>query len=641
MLSNGAIESGATFVRRYAVGAEPAGALGTHFRVWAPKSKTVSIVERFAGSSEYGRIEPLAPEPAGFHAGFVELASGALYSVQLDSGVYPDPASRFQPDGPHGPSQVVDGRHFAWRDSGFCERPDARVLYELHVGTFTQEGTYRAASKQLAELSDLGITIIELMALASFAGRYGWSYDGVQLWAPSETYGTPDDLREFVAAAHQHGLAVILDVVYNHLGRDGNYLREFSADYFSQMHESEWGDALNFDDANCGPVRQFVTENARYWIEEFHLDGLRVDATQAILDLTSPHILAELTDAARAAGATLNKPVFIVGENEPQDPILLRPTAAGGYGFDAVWNDDFHHTARVALTGRHEGYYTDYRGSPQELISALKRGYLYQGQRYQWQQKPRGKTALDLEARQFVTYLQNHDQIANQIPGERLDRWTSGAELRAMTALMLLAPPTPMLFQGQEFAASSPFLFFTDQDPNLLPQIEQQRREFLAQFPSMATAQARAFQPSVLERSSFERCKLDFSEREGHAAIYQMHRDLLRLRREDVAIRQRCFDRVEGAALNERALCLRFSCAEGDRLLIANFGPDLQLAPAPEPLLAPPTSSGWRLIWCSEDYAYGGHGVPTARDDGVLVVPARSSTLFAAGESAPQSNTHQ
>jgi len=605
------------------------GRRGTHFRVWAPARKNVSIVERFAGSPERGRVQRLTPEGNGYHAGLFEgLGTDALYSVLLDSGLYPDPASRFQPEGPHGPSQVVDATGFDWRDSGFRENVDARVIYELHVGTFTREGTYRAASEQLSELASLGVTMIELMALAAFPGRYGWSYDGVDLWAPSERYGTPDDLRQFVMAAHSQGIAVILDVVYNHLGNDGNYLAPFSADYFSQKHECEWGAGFNFDGPNCGPVREFVLENARYWIEEFHFDGLRVDATQAIFDDTQPHILAELVAAARSGGAALGKPIFIVGENEPQDSTLVRSPEAGGYGFDAVWNDDFHHSARVALTGRHEAYLTDYRGSPQELISALKWGYLYQGQRYQWQSKVRGRPALDLDARQFVVYLQNHDQIANQVPGERIDRWTSPAELRAMTALMLLSPPTPMLFQGQEFASSAPFLYFTDVDRSLLSGIDEQRREFVGQFPSMATAQARAVQRSAAERATFELCKLDFGERERHAPVYRLHRDLLRLRREDPAIRQRRSANFHGAVLAERALCLRFLCPEGDRLLITNLGGDLELAPAPEPLLAPPNASGWALLWCSEDYIYGGHGVPDLRQDGVLFVPARCSLLF-------------
>jgi maltooligosyltrehalose trehalohydrolase len=622
--------------RRFSVGAEVTEHGATHFRVWAPRSKSVTIVERFPRSSECGRTQQLSPEPNGFYSGrFTELPCGALYSVRLDSGLYPDPASRFQPEGPHGPSQVVDATRFAWHDAGFREATDARVIYELHVGTFTPEGTYHAAAAQMAELADLGITVVELMSLGGFAGRWGWSYDTVNVWAPSQVYGTPDDLRALVATAHAHGIAVILDVIYNHIGADGNYLHAFCEDYFSRTHASEWGETFNFDGPSSGPVRQFVTENARYWIEEFHFDGLRLDATQSVFDDTRPHVLAEITTAARAAGASLGKPIFIVGENEPQDPILLRSTADGGYGLDAVWNDDFHHSARVALTGRNEGYFTDYLGKPQELISALRWGYLYQGQRYQWQQQARGRAALDFEARQFVVYLQNHDQIANQIPGERLDRLTSAAELRAMTALMLLSPPTPMLFQGQEFAASSPFLYFTDQDPNLLPNVDRDRRKFLAQFPSLATDEAQAAQVSVSARSTFERCKLDFNERELHAPIYQLHRDLLRLRRQDPAIRQRRADRMHGAVLGERALCIRFFCPDGDRLLITNLGADLHLSPAPEPLLAPPDASGWNMLWCSESYAYGGHGVPSPREDGVLVVPARCSMLYGPNPQRP------
>ena len=321
------------------------------------------------------------------------------------------------------------------------------------------------------------------MPVADFPGRFGWGYDGVNLFAPTRLYGRPDDFRQFVDQAHANGLAVILDVVYNHIGPDGNYLAAFSDAYFTDRYLNEWGEAINFDGPDAGPSREFFIANAGYWIDEYHLDGLRLDATQQMFDSSPTHILTEIGQRVREMAR--GRATIISSENEPQETKIVRPVEQGGYGLDALWNDDFHHSAMVALTGRNEAYYTDYHGTPQELISAVKYGYLYQGQHYSWQKQRRGTPALDLAPSVFVSFIQNHDQVANTARGERVHTQTSPGRYRAMTALMLLAPATPMLFQGQEIAASAPFLYFCDHDPELASMVKAGRTEFLRQFPSI------------------------------------------------------------------------------------------------------------------------------------------------------------
>ncbi len=618
--------------RRFSIGAEPCEG-GTHFRVWAPKRSKVLVVVR-----DHNQEHPLTAENNGYFSGLIaNVGPGACYHLKVDddSRLYPDPASRFQPDGPHGTSQVVGSERFEWRDADFRESTEARVIYELHVGTFTPEGTFRAAAAQCAELAALGVTTLEIMPVNGFPGRFGWGYDGVNLWSPSQLYGSPDDLRFLVATAHAHGLGVILDVVYNHFGPDGNYLRAFSDDYFTDRYPCDWGEAINFDGRGSGPVREFFCENARYWIEEFHFDGLRMDATQAIFDASERHVIADIVAAARRGGERLGKPIYVVAENEPQNTRLARAPESGGYGADALWNDDFHHSARVALTGRHEYYYQDYRGTAQELLSALKWGYLFQGQHSHVQRKQRGTSALDLSATNFVTYIQNHDQIANSSTGARIDRLTSPGELRAMTALFLLAPPTPMLFQGQEFAASAPFLFFIDHHDELAKIIHRERHKFLAQFPAAASDEVQAHLAEATSPDTFDRCKLDFKERETHAQIYRLHRELLAIRRDNPAIRQRRSDRIHGSVLSERALVLRILYEQGDRLIIANFGPDLELTSPAEPLLAPEDGDGWAVEWASEALRYGGQGYGQVYENGKLCVPARSCVLLGPRSQVP------
>lgn len=620
--------------RRLPVGAEVVPEGGVHFRVWAPRRSRVQVVlEDVHGRDSSGAplVVELARERNGYFSGLIPSArAGALYRYRLDGvdHLYPDPASRFQPEGPHGPSRVVDPDAFRWTDRGWKGiRLEGQVLYEMHVGTFTRDGTWEAASRELPDLAALGITAVELMPVAEFPGRFGWGYDGVDIFAPTRLYGEPDDFRRFVDRAHALGLGVILDVVYNHLGPDGNYMKQFSEDYFSSRYTNEWGEAFNFDGEDSRPVRELIIANAGYWIEEFHLDGLRIDASQTMHDSSPEHILAAI--ARRVREAARGRSTLLVAENEPQQVTLVRPPAEGGYGLDALWNDDFHHSASVVLTGRNEGYHTDYLGTPQELISALKWGYLYQGQPYSWQSQRRGSPTYGLNPATFVLFLQNHDQIANSACSRRCHLLASPGRHRAMTALLLLAPGTPMLFQGQEFSASSPFLYFADHTGELANQVRRGRTEFLSQFPSIATPAVQGQLADPADPATFERSKLDLSERQRHAEAYALHRDLLKLRREDPVFRAQKQGGVDGAVLAPEAFALRFFGEAGDdRLLVVNLGRDLRLVPAPEPLLAPPEGKRWETLWSSEDPRYGGSGNPPPETEGGWWLTAHSCVVL-------------
>jgi maltooligosyltrehalose trehalohydrolase len=431
-----------------------------------------------------------------------------------------------------------------------------------------------------------------------------------------------------VDRAHGLGLAVILDVVYNHLGPDGNYLTRFSESYFTDRYPNEWGEAINFDGPDSGPVREFFLANAGYWIEEYHLDGLRLDATQQVYDSSPDHILAAIVREVRRAGN--GRTTIVVGENEPQQAGLARPPERGGYGLDALWNDDFHHSAAVALTGRHEAYYTDYRGRPQEFVAAARHGFLYQGQHYSWQGKARGSPALDLPAEAFVVFLDNHDQVANSAAGRRLHQRSSPGQYRAMTAWLLLMPGLPMLLQGQEFGASSPFLYFADHRPDLARAVKRGRREFLRQFPSLAGAKMKQRLPDPADPESFRRSVLDPEEPARNTEAVALHRDLLRLRRDDPVLGPRPA-RIDAAVLGESAWLLRFFGETEDRLLIVNLGRDLMLEPAPEPLLAPLQGQGWRILWSSEAPEYGGDGTPALYSDHNLSIPGETALVLGPG----------
>ncbi len=604
--------------RRLPVGAEVMPSGGVQFRVWAPRPRRVEVMLQ-SGPGAPGSV-PLKAEPDGYYAGLApSAAAGTRYLLRLggpDGPRVPDPASRYQPEGLDGPSEVVDPSAARWTDRNWrgIRSPEGQVLYELHVGTFTPEGTWAAATAQLARLAELGVTVLEVMPVAEFAGEFGWGYDGVLLFAPYHGYGTPDDFRRFVDRAHALGLAVILDVVYNHMGPGCELYKQFSNEFFSTMHKTEWGDSPNFDGPGSESVRAFILANAGYWIDEFHLDGMRIDGTQALFDTSPEHILGAVARRMREAAG--GRRVLAVGENESQHVRLLRDAGRGGLGLDMVWSDDFHHAARVALTGLREAYFGDYLGTPQEQISALKHGWLYQGQWNLRQGKRRGTPAWEIPPWAFVNYLQNHDQVANSGRGERLHDRTTRGRLRAVTAMLLLGPGTPLLFQGQEYADPAPFLYFSDQKPGLAEEFDRGRKESLAQFASLATDEMKRLLPFPADPDVFHRSKLDPSARarSPHAEVEQMHRDLLRLRREDPTIRAGvCPGAVDGAVLGPEAFALRWFDPEGageDRLMLVNLGIELGLKVAAEPLLAPPEDRGWRVIWSSEDPRYGGCGTP-------------------------------
>ena len=611
----------------YPVGAQVTSE-GTHFRVWAPQHRSVDAIIDDCQPNQ------LQKGTDGYFQGFAaEVREGARYAYKVDSeGPFPDPASRFQPDGPHQFSEIIDPTRFRWTDAAWKGLPlEGQVVYEMHIGTYTHEGTYCAAVEQLPALAKMGITTLELMPLADFPGRFGWGYDGVNLYAPTRLYGRPDDFRTFVDRAHALGLAVILDVVYNHVGPDGNYLPKFSSGYFSKQHKTDWGDTLHFYGDGSGPVREYFAANAAYWIREFHLDGLRLDATQTIVDESPEHILAVIARNCRKAAE--DREIVLIAENENQTARLARAPERCGYGLDALWNDDFHHSAMVAVTGHNEAYYSDFLGTPQELISAAKYGYLYQGQWHRsWQKQRRGTPALDLKPAAMVNYLQNHDQIAHSGRGLRLDKLTTAGRLRALTALLLLLPGTPMLFQGQEFTSSAPFLFFADHNAELADAVRKGRAEFLANWPSLASGALKFADPC--DEATFETCKLDQFERERHPDAVRLHTDLLRLRREEAVFRRQ-ERRLDGAVLSSEAFVLRFFGDEPgeDRLLLVNLGRDLKFVPAPEPLLAPSENQEWRILWSSEDPRYGGSGTATFDSEADWFVPGHATLVLTTGPS--------
>jgi len=622
-----------TAKRCYPIGAEVIGENRTHFRVWAPKARELDVVVQYGPKSQR-TPHLLSPEQGGYYSGALDVGVETRYWFRVNRGekFYPDPASRFQPEGPHGPSCIIDPRQFQWIDSQWPGPAPAglkgQIIYEMHIGTFTKEGTWRAATQQLAELARIGITAVEMMPIADFPGKFGWGYDGVNLFAPSHLYGTPDDLRAFIDRAHSLGVAVILDVVYNHFGPDGNYLGIFSGDYLLREKENEWGDTINFDGANSGPVREFFITNGRYWIEEFHFDGFRFDATHAIRDRSTEYIIGAVGRAAREAAGS--RSVILVAENDLQEAKMARPRSEGGDDLDGLWNDDFHHSAVVTLTGRNEAYFSDYLGAPQEFISAAKYGFLYQGQARSWRKALRGTLAFGVAPEVFVCFIENHDQIPNTGPGRRLRFQTSPSRYRAMTGLLLLGPWTPLLFQGQEFGASGPFLFFADAgDSSVRDGTRRGRAELLAPFLALTEEETWKILPAPDDPEVFARCKLDFSEREKNRELYDLHVDLLKLRREDSRFRQQSSGGIDGALLGRLSFVLRyFSEANDDRLLLVNFGESQVLHPVSEPLLAPPSGHKWETLWTSDSPRYGGAGSIALATQEQWILPGESAVAL-------------
>jgi len=495
------------------------------FSVWAPHAKSVELL------LDDRRI-PLEAAGQGYWRADVSVPAGQDYQYSLDGAAgLPDPRSRWQPAGVHGASQVPDGLAADMRMSAptaFRAAPfNQAIIYEIHVGTFTPEGTYAAAQLKLPYLCELGVTHLELMPLATFPGQRGWGYDGVDLFAPFPAYGTPAELAAFVHACHSHGLAVLLDVVYNHFGPDGNYLASY-APYFTDRYKTGWGAAINYDGPHSDEVRRFVIDNALMWLRDYEIDGLRLDAVHAIFSFEAVHLLEELSNAVRALSKDVGRPLVLIAESDLNDPRLVHAASRGGYGLDAHWADDFHHALHRYFTGETDGYYADFHGL-RDVATALRDGYVYQGQYSVHRGRRHGRPPAGVEPHQLIVSAQNHDQIGNRAQGERLSNLLEMGPLKAAAALTLLSPFVPLLFQGEEWGASTPFLYFTDhQDPELGRLVAEGRSKEFSAFRWAGAV------PNPQDLSTFERSKLDWSEllKPRHAELLGWYRCLIQLRRD-------------------------------------------------------------------------------------------------------------
>jgi malto-oligosyltrehalose trehalohydrolase len=552
------------------------------FRLWAPAARQVDLCLENVREGDRGEvILPMRSEQGGWYGLVTDRAApGSRYRYRIDRDLrVPDPASRYQPDDVHGASEVIAPDAFEWRDDDWKGRPwEDVVLYELHVGTFTRQGTYTALKERLDHLVRLGITAIELMPLAASPGARNWGYDGVLPFAPERYYGQPEDLKDLVQTAHAKGLMVFLDVVYNHFGPEGNYLHLYAPQFFTERHHTPWGAAINFDGDGSRTVRDFFIHNALYWLTEYHLDGLRLDAVHAILDDSQPHVLVELAERVRRGPGAMRH-VHLVLENDANEARYLERDGDGRpRWYDAQWNDDIHHALHVLATGETGGYYLDYTERPAwQLGRCLTEGFAYQGDPSPYRAgKRRGEASRDLPPTAFVSFLQNHDQIGNRAFGERITRLASPEAVRAVTAILLLAPSPPLLFMGQEWGADEPFPFFCDFGPELAGTVTEGRRTEFAKFPEFGDPEARERIPDPCSERTFESAVLDWSalHREPYRGWLALHRELLGLRHRALTPRLKGIRgrSAEFALLDERALRARWRLGDGSGLtLLANL----------------------------------------------------------------------
>ena len=494
------------------------------FEVWAPRARTLEVK---IGSKKF----PLAQKQRGWWAAEVEEAGpGTDYGFVIDGlePPLPDPRSQWQPNSVHGESRVVDHTAFAWSDGGWQAPPlSSALIYELHLGTFTPEGTLKAAESHLDYLKDLGVTHVELMPIANFPGKRGWGYDGVDLYAPYNAYGDPGDLKHFVDACHGKGLAVVLDVVYNHLGPVGNYLEKFGP-YFTASHSTPWGGAVNFEEAGATEVRHYLVDNALMWLRDYHMDGLRLDAVHAFNDRSAIHFLEQLTGEVRRLEAAMGKHFYLIAESDLNDPRIVKAEEAGGYGLDAQWSDDFHHALFAVISGERAGYYADF-GSLAQLAKSLHCVFVYDGNYSEYRQRNHGRQVVGLSGHRFIGFVQNHDQVGNRAQGERLSHEAGVGRAKIAAALVLTAPFVPMLFQGEEFGASAPFLYFTDyDDPELGRMISEGRKK---EFEAFGWSPDQI--PDPQDEQTFNQSRLNWAElaEPPHASLLQWHKDLINLRR--------------------------------------------------------------------------------------------------------------
>jgi maltooligosyltrehalose trehalohydrolase len=569
------------------------------FLVWAPLASRVEV--HLVSPEE--RIFPLARDAQGYHGATSEgVAPGYRYLYHLDAErERPDPASRFQPQGVYGPSQVVDPS-FPWGDRGWSGLPlEEYIIYELHVGTFSGEGTFEAVIPHLDELKALGVTAVELMPVAQFPGERNWGYDGACLFAVQDSYGGPEGLRRLVNACHRQGLAVVLDVVYNHFGPEGNYLADFGP-YFTGRYQTPWGAALNFDDPFSDEVRRFFIENASYWLTEFHIDALRLDALHSILDISSYPFIAELAARFHEQAAKLKRRAYLIGESAANDARLIRAPERGGYGLDAQWNDDFHHALHVLLTGEQDGYYQDF-GGLEQLVKAFREGFVYSGQYSQYRKRRHGVASGDIPAHRFVVFAQNHDQVGNRINGERLSQIVSFEGLKLAAGIVLLSPFLPLLFMGEEYGEKAPFPYFVSHsEPALIEAVRRGRREEFASFQwsgEIADPQ---------DEATFLSARLDRSLRgEGwHGTLLEFYKELIRLRRETPALARLSKSTMEVRGLEDGLLLVRRWSEGSQAVLLFN----LSREPGPVAVPMPPGRWHKRLDSAEERWRGGGSTIP-------------------------------
>ena len=541
----------------------------------------------------------------------------------------------------HGPSEVIDLDSFAWTATDWPGLPNQNLsFYELHVGTYTPDGTFDALAGQLEEIARLGVRAIELMPVADFPGRWNWGYDGVALFAPSRAYGRPEDLQRLVDTAHQVGLGVLLDVVYNHLGPDGNYLSQYSADYVTDRHQTPWGDAVNFDGQNARFVRDFVIDNAIQWVRDYRFDGLRLDAVDTIQDDSDPHILTEFQARVRAS---VDREIVLVAEDARNEMRTITPAARGGDGFDAFWADDFHHEMRVLLSNAWENYYADYTGSVADLASALNDGIIYQGQVSNFWGRPRGTTVTDEPANAFVFEMQNHDQVGNRPFGERLHHEIDRERFHAASAVLLLAPETPLIFMGQEFAASTPFLFFTDHHEDLGSLVTEGRQSEFSGFRAFAQEEAKHAIPDPQDEATFQASKLRLSERASHPDTYRLYQRLFALRHGDPVFQVQDRARSHAQPAGGKALLLHRWRDSAHRVLIANFGAELLLPVCDLDLGCDVRLDNWTVLFSTVDSgpetSNPGAFVHQHASDAALRIPARTAVLFGFENDPPPSKS--
>ena len=594
------MQIGVEHLHRMPFGAELHAMGGVRFRLWAPAQAEVCV------QIEGGRTIGLARREDGWHDVTTAHAQvGDRYRFLLTDGSrIPDPASRFQPEDCHGPSEVIDPRAYRWQDERWPGRPwHEAIIYELHVGAFTPEGTFQAAARRMEALASLGITAVQLMPIGDFPGGRNWGYDGVLPYAPDASYGRPEDLKALVDAAHWHGLMIFLDVVYNHFGPDGNYLGAVAPSFVTERHHTPWGAALNFDGPGSHPVLEFFIHNALYWIEEFHFDGLRLDAVHAILDDSEEHVLVELARRVRAGAG--DRPVHIIVENEENQATWLQRDAVGRpVVLTAQWSDDVHHVLHTAATSEDGGYYADYVRDTDKLGRALAEGFAFQGQHMPYRDGPRGEPSAHLPPTAFVSFLQNHDQIGNRALGERITTLASSDAARAAAAVYLLAPQIPMLFMGEEWAARSPFPYFCDFPADLATAIRDGRRKEFARFPEFESTEARERIPDPADARTFRSAKLDWDEREQgvHAGWLAWYARALATRREFIVTR---LEGIQGHAgsferVGPQAVRVEWRLGDGTLLTLCANLSDRSFDTG--------FRFGTRMIWTEGDVRAGGLG---------------------------------